>query len=257
MNPLVAGVAAMAGVVAASNFLVQIQINDWLTWGALSYPIAFLVTDLINRRVGPDAARRVVYVGFACGVVLSLYTSTVRIALASGTAFLLAQLADVWLYDRLRRRTAWWRAPLISSTVASALDTALFFSLAFALTEVPWVTSGHRRLRSEDCGRVRHAGPVPAPDGQTRSRGNGWRVANPRDLIEKEADRGSPSPPAGAHVPIETLRTCAAASPPASPAVARNAGSSRIRMRLRCTSISPASCWRDSDRLTVSTASTR
>ena len=140
MNPLVAGVAAMAGVVAASNFLVQIQINDWLTWGALSYPIAFLVTDLINRRVGPDAARRVVYVGFACGVVLSLYTSTVRIALASGTAFLLAQLADVWLYDRLRRRTAWWRAPLISSTVASALDTALFFSLAFALTEVPWVT---------------------------------------------------------------------------------------------------------------------
>ena len=140
MNPLVAGVVAMAGVVAVSNFLVRIQINDWLTWGALSYPIAFLVTDLINRRVGPDAARRVVYIGFACGVALSLYTSTVRIALASGTAFLLAQLADVWLYDRLRRLAAWWRAPLISSTVASALDTALFFSLAFALTEVPWVT---------------------------------------------------------------------------------------------------------------------
>lgn len=140
MNPLVAGVAAMAGVVAASNFLVRIQINDWLTWGALSYPIAFLVTDLINRRVGPDAARRVVYIGFACGVALSLYTSTARIALASGAAFLLAQLADIWLYDRLRRRTAWWRAPLFSSTVASALDTALFFTLAFALTEVPWVT---------------------------------------------------------------------------------------------------------------------
>ena len=130
----------MAVIVAASNFLVQIQINDWLTWGALSYPAAFLVTDLINRRIGPDAARRVVYVGFACGVALSLYTSTVRIALASGAAFLLAQLADVWLYDRLRRLAAWWQVPLASSTLASALDTALFFGLAFAFTEVPWVT---------------------------------------------------------------------------------------------------------------------
>ena len=140
MNPIVVGVVAMTGVVAASNFLVQIPINDWLTWGALTYPIAFLVTDLINRRVGPDAARRVVYVGFACGVALSLYTSTTRIALASGSAFLLAQLADVWLYNRLRRLAAWWRAPLVSSTVASALDTALFFSLAFASTGLPWVT---------------------------------------------------------------------------------------------------------------------
>ena len=139
MNPLVAGVVAMAIVVAASNYLVRIPINDWLTWGALSYPVAFLVTDLINRRLGPDSARRVVYVGFACGVALSLFTSTVRIALASGTAFLLAQLADVWLYDRLRR-LAWWRAPLASSTLASALDTALFFSFAFAFTGEPWVT---------------------------------------------------------------------------------------------------------------------
>ena len=129
----------MAVIVAASNFLVQIQINDWLTWGALSYPAAFLVTDLVNRRLGPGTARWVVYVGFACGVALSLLTSTVRIALASGTAFLLAQLADVWLYDRMRR-LAWWRAPLVSSTLASALDTALFFSLAFALTGLPWVT---------------------------------------------------------------------------------------------------------------------
>ena len=140
MNPLVLGVVAMTGVVAASNFLVQIQINDWLTWGSFSYPIAFLVTDLINRRVGPKAARRVIYVGFACGVVLSVYTSTERIALASGTAFLLAQLVDVWLYNRLRRIVTWWQTPLISSTVASTLDTALFFSLAFAFTEVPWVT---------------------------------------------------------------------------------------------------------------------
>ena len=139
MHPFVAGVAAMAIIVAASNFLVRIPINDWLTWGALSYPAAFLVTDLVNRRLGPGTARRVVYVGFACGVALSLFTSTVRIALASGTAFLLAQLADVWLYDRMRR-LAWWRAPLVSSTLASALDTALFFSLAFALTGLPWVT---------------------------------------------------------------------------------------------------------------------
>ena len=140
MNWFVAGVVAMTSVVAASNFLVRIPINDWLTWGALSYPIAFLVTDLINRRVGPDSARRVVYVGFACGVALSLLTSTARIALASGAAFLLAQLADVWLYDRMRRLAVWWRAPLVSSTVASALDTALFFSLAFAATGLPWVT---------------------------------------------------------------------------------------------------------------------
>ena len=140
MNWFVAGVVAMTVVVAASNFLVRIPINDWLTWGALSYPVAFLVTDLINRRVGPGSARRVVYVGFACGVVLSLFTSTVRIALASGAAFLIAQLADVWLYNRLRRITTWWQTPLISSAAASALDTALFFSLAFASTGLPWVT---------------------------------------------------------------------------------------------------------------------
>ena len=140
MYPLAAGIVAMAIIVAASNFLVRIPINDWLTWGALSYPVAFLVTDLINRRLGPGTARRVVYAGFACGVALSLFTSTVRIALASGTAFLLAQLADVWLYDRMRLLLAWWRAPLVSSTLASALDTALFFSLAFAFTGEPWVT---------------------------------------------------------------------------------------------------------------------
>lgn len=146
MNWFTAGVVAMAVVVAVSNILVQYQINDWLTWGTFSYPVAFLVTDLINRRLGPGPARRVVYVGFACGVALSLYmalsleATTVRIALASGTAFLLAQLADVWLYNRFRRLAAWWQTPLISSSAASALDTVLFFSLAFAFTEVPWVT---------------------------------------------------------------------------------------------------------------------
>ena len=140
MNWFVTGVVAMAVVVAVSNYLVQFQINDWLTWASFSYPIAFLVTDLINRRLGPGPARRVVYVGFACGVALSLLSSTARIALASGTAFLLAQLADVWLYNRLRSLATWWQTPLISSTVASVLDTVVFFSLAFAFTEVPWVT---------------------------------------------------------------------------------------------------------------------
>ena len=146
MNWFVTGVAAMAVVVAVSNILVQYQINDWFTWGTFSYPVAFLVTDLINRRLGPGPARKVVYVGFACGVALSLYmalslqATTVRIALASGTAFLLAQLADVWLYNRYRRLATWWQTPLISSTVASVVDTVLFFSLAFAFTDVPWVT---------------------------------------------------------------------------------------------------------------------
>ena len=139
MNALHLGIAAMAVTVAASNFLVQIPINDWLTWGALTYPIAFLVTDLVNRRRGPADARHVVMVGFVIGVGLSFFTSTVRIALASGTAFLLAQLLDVWLYNRMRR-LSWWRAPLISSSIASAFDTALFFSRAFAATGLPWVT---------------------------------------------------------------------------------------------------------------------
>lgn len=133
------GVAAMSALVATSNVLVQYPINDWLTWAAFTYPACFLVTDLTNRALGPVAARRVVYVGFALGVVLSVSLATWRIGLASGTAFLVAQLLDVRIFDRLRQ-AAWWRAPLVSSSLASALDTALFFSLAFAGTGVPWVT---------------------------------------------------------------------------------------------------------------------
>lgn len=133
------GVAAMSALVATSNVLVQFPINDWLTWAAFTYPICFLVTDLTNRALGPDAARRVVYVGFALGVVLSVSLASWRIGLASGTAFLVAQLLDVKIFDRLRQAT-WWQAPLVSSTLASALDTALFFSLAFVGTGVPWVT---------------------------------------------------------------------------------------------------------------------
>ncbi|MEM9782903.1 MAG: VUT family protein [Pseudomonadota bacterium] len=121
----------MAVVVAASNLLVQVPINDLLTWGAFTYPLAFLVTDLSNRLMGPAAARRVVIAGFVVGIVLSAWLAGTRIAIASGTAFLLAQLLDVAIFDRLRAR-AWWQAPAASSVLASALDTALFFSLAFA-----------------------------------------------------------------------------------------------------------------------------
>lgn len=128
--------AAMAAAVAASNVLVQFPVQtaglqDYLTWGAFTYPIAFLVTDLANRRFGPRGARRVVYVGFAIAVILSIALATPRIAFASGVAFLTAQLLDVGIFHALRDRV-WWAPPLVSSVVASGVDTALFFSLAFA-----------------------------------------------------------------------------------------------------------------------------
>ena len=132
-------VCAMGVVVLVSNVAVEYRIGDWLTWGAFTYPVAFLVTDVTNRLLGTAPARRVVYAGFLVGVVLSLAFADVRIALASGTAFLLAQLLDVAIFDRLRRAT-WWKAPLVSSLAGSAVDTALFFSLAFAGTGVPWIT---------------------------------------------------------------------------------------------------------------------
>ena len=135
-------ITAMTVIVVVSNIAVQIPINDWLTWGALTYPVAFLVTDLTNRRFGAEATRRVVYVGFAIAVILSIWAAGIRIAVASGTAFLAAQLLDVLIFDRLRRSTLWWRAPLTSSLSSSALDTALFFSLAFAGTGLPWITWG-------------------------------------------------------------------------------------------------------------------
>ena len=134
-------VLAMVVVVAGSNVAVQYPINDWLTWGALTYPVAFLVTDLTNRRFGPEEARRVVYVGFALAVLLSILLAGPRIGLASGTAFVTAQLLDILVFNRLRR-LPWWQAPLISSGLASTWDTAVFFSLAFAGTGLPWVTWG-------------------------------------------------------------------------------------------------------------------
>lgn len=140
LRPLALPVAAMAAVVVASNILVQfpfepLGLSDFLTWGAFTYPFAFLVNDLTNRRFGPKAARRVALVGFAVAVVLSVFLATPRIALASGTAFLVAQLIDVRIFDWLRHGV-WWRAPLASSLIGSALDTALFFTLAFAWSGV-------------------------------------------------------------------------------------------------------------------------
>ena len=139
LKQLWAPIGAMIAVVAAANVAVQFPINDWLTWGAFTYPLSFLVTDLSNRAFGPKRARQVVLVGFVLGVAASVFLSTPRIAFASGTAFLVAQLMDVLIFDRLRRMQ-WWKAPLISSLTSSAIDTALFFSLAFAMTDVPWVT---------------------------------------------------------------------------------------------------------------------
>ncbi|MDD9908902.1 MAG: queuosine precursor transporter [Ahrensia sp.] len=130
----------MALVVVGSNVLVQypvqavvggVNLADLLTWGAFTYPIAFLVTDLTNRRFGAKTARMVVAIGFVLAVALSIWLATPRIAIASGAAFLVAQLLDVSIFDRLRR-SAWWRAPLISSLLGSAVDTLIFFGLAFA-----------------------------------------------------------------------------------------------------------------------------
>ena len=140
MIGMIWGTAAMALIVTAANIGVQIPINDWLTWGAFTYPISFLITDLCNRSMGARSARRVVYAGFVVAVALSIYFATPRIAIASGTAFLLAQVLDVQIFDRLRQSNRWWMPPLVSTSIASALDTALFFSIAFFGTPVPWVT---------------------------------------------------------------------------------------------------------------------
>ncbi|MCV2872221.1 queuosine precursor transporter [Defluviimonas sp. WL0050] len=139
---LLPGILAMAAIVVAANILVQYVIEDWfLTWGAFTYPFTFLVTDITNRIHGPAAARRVVYAGFVVGVICSLIGTqiigefgplvTLRIAIGSGLAFLVAQLLDVAIFDRMREG-AWWRAPLVSTLVGSAVDTAIFFTIAFA-----------------------------------------------------------------------------------------------------------------------------
>jgi len=141
----------MASVVVLSNYLVQFPVNymgfqDLLTYGAFSYPIAFLITDLSNRRYGKNTAKKIVYLGFILGVILTFYFSTnysdlisIRIAIGSGTAFLVAQLIDVNIFDRLRKKV-WFVAPLVSSLIGSGIDTFLFFSISFYGTEVNWIT---------------------------------------------------------------------------------------------------------------------
>ena len=141
----------MALVVSVSNYLVQFPVNyfgiqDLLTYGAFSYPVAFLITDLTNRKYGKNTAKKIVYLGFILGVFLTFYFSTnyadlisIRIAIGSGTAFLVAQLIDVNIFDRLRKRI-WFAAPLVSSLIGSIIDTFLFFSISFYGTDVNWIT---------------------------------------------------------------------------------------------------------------------
>ena len=141
----------MALVVVLSNYLVQFPVNyiglqDLLTYGAFSYPVAFLITDLSNRRYGKNTAKKIVYFGFALGVILTFYFSTnysdlisIRIAIGSGAAFLVAQLIDVNIFDRLRNKI-WFVAPLASSLIGSTIDTFLFFSISFYGTGISWLT---------------------------------------------------------------------------------------------------------------------
>ena len=143
----------MGAIVLVSNYLVQFPINYYgleeiLTYGAFSYPIAFLITDLANRSYGKLVARKIVYIGFAIGISFTLLFSTnfadlisLRIAIGSGIAFLFAQLLDVQIFDKLRKKD-WFIAPLASSLIGSTVDTFLFFSISFYATGVPWVTLG-------------------------------------------------------------------------------------------------------------------
>ena len=141
----------MGVVVLSSNYLVQFPINYYglseiLTYGAFSYPVAFLITDLANRFYGKFVARKIVYIGFFIGIIFTLLFSTdfadlisIRIAIGSGVAFITAQLLDIQIFDRLRKKK-WFIAPLTSSFIGSTVDTFLFFSISFYATGVPWIT---------------------------------------------------------------------------------------------------------------------
>lgn len=157
MTRLLPGILAMATIVVASNILVQFFVGDWLTWGAFTYPFAFLVTDVMNRVYGASAARGVVFAGFVVGILCSLIGTqvmveiapdfsapavTLRIALGSATAFLVAQLVDVTVFNRLRAGT-WWRAPLASTLIGSTLDTGLFFFIAFSGAATAFLGADH------------------------------------------------------------------------------------------------------------------
>ncbi|MDB2579969.1 queuosine precursor transporter [Candidatus Pelagibacter bacterium] len=152
MSKLFVALSILMGVVVlSSNYLVQFPINYYglseiLTYGAFSYPIAFLITDLANRFYGKFVARKIVYIGFFIGIIFTLLFSTdfadlisIRIAIGSGVAFITAQLLDIQIFDRLRKKE-WFIAPLTSSFIGSTVDTFLFFSISFYATGVPWIT---------------------------------------------------------------------------------------------------------------------
>ncbi len=163
MTRFLPGILAMATIVVASNILVQFLLGNFLTWGAFTYPFAFLVNDVMNRVHGPAAARRVVIAGFVVGVICSLIGSrimlqgdgfeypavTLRVAIGSGMAFLVAQLTDILVFDRLRAGV-WWKAPAISTLIGASLDTLIFFSIAFSTAliflepgnDVAWANEG-------------------------------------------------------------------------------------------------------------------
>lgn len=152
MKPnILPGVLAMAAIVVASNILVQFLFGQWLTWGAFTYPLAFLVTDVMNRVYGRQAARKVVLAGFVVGIACSFVGTqivgefgplvTLRIAIGSGLAFLTAQLIDIAIFHRLRDGS-WWRAPVVSSVIGGSIDTAIFFTIAFSAALI-WLEPGN------------------------------------------------------------------------------------------------------------------
>lgn len=165
---LIAGVLAMTIIVVASNILVQHPMGAWLTYGALTYPLSFLVNDIINRLEGVTAARRVVLVGFVAGLVCSVIGTqimgefgplvTLRIAIGSATAFLIGQMLDVSVFDRLRR-AAWWRAPLVSTLIGSTIDSAIFFTIAFAAS-LSFLEPGNDVSWAAEPGALLGIGPV-------------------------------------------------------------------------------------------------
>ncbi|MFD3191252.1 queuosine precursor transporter [Sedimentitalea sp. HM32M-2] len=162
------GILAMAAIVMASNILVQFLFGQWLTWGAFTYPLAFLVTDLMNRIYGAGPARTVVFIGFLVGVFCSLVGTqiigeygplvTFRIAVGSGLAFLTAQLLDVGIFSALRRRI-WWQAPLASTLIGSSVDTILFFSIAFS-AQLAWIEPGNDVTWANEALPLLGLGPV-------------------------------------------------------------------------------------------------
>lgn len=164
MTRILPGLIAMAAIVVASNILVQFLILDgFLTWGAFTYPLAFLVTDVMNRLYGPAQARRVIYAGLVVGIICSLIGTQVmleygpavaiRIAIGSASAFLVAQLLDVTVFNRLRDHV-WWKAPLGSTLISSTVDTVIFFSIAFA-----GVFNGFSAMAADQIGWAQDAVP--------------------------------------------------------------------------------------------------